>query len=306
MDLNSQLFVRGIDKKAWAHGWIWSVASHAIVFIPLVMSVHSIPVAQETFQWDVEIVSNGSSTSQPSKETAETSAKEDSSSRAATPASKRSSPLASKLKKPALESSAMRESAHMTEPTQLMAMREPQHAEVSTSQSEMAEPPTDSVLFGQPPSEPQITAPPSDPSPFDSNERQQPSDHAEGSEPASSSPQDTQSNERAVPASRSSSAGEVKRPDYGWLATALRARIEALKRYSEQARSNGWEGRVVVATTVQADGRLMDIRVVESSGHSSLDEDAKQILRDTSPLVLSQPLKSAQVTVKVPIVFGLH
>jgi TonB family protein len=123
---------------------------------------------------------------------------------------------------------------------------------------------------------------------------------------ASSPPQETLSNERAVMASRASSAGEVKRPDYGWLAAAIRARIEEIKRYSEQARSNGWEGRVVVATTVKADGRLMDIRVVESSGNGSLDEDAKQILRDTSPLVLSQPLEAAQVTVRVPIVFGLH
>lgn len=185
-------------------------------------------------------------------------------------------------------------------------MREPQHAEVSTSRSEVAEPPSDSVLSGQSAGETQIASAPSDPSSLESNEKRPSSDPAQGSETSASPPQEALSNERAVMVSRSSSAGEAKRSDYGWLAAAIRARIEEIKRYSEQARSNGWEGRVVVATTVKADGRLMDIRVVESSGNGSLDEDAKQILRDTSPVVLSQPLEAAQVTVRVPIVFGLH
>lgn len=306
MDINFRLFVWRIDKKAWAHGWIWSVVSHAIVVTPLVMSVQSIQVVQETFQWNVDIVSNGSSASQPSEATAETSLTEDSFSRAAASVPKRASSLASKSKEPMVKPSAMQESVLMTEPTPHVAIREPQHAEVSTRPSEAAEPPSDSVLPGQTTSEPQAASAPSEPSPFDSNEKQPSSDHAQDSEPASSLPQDTRSNERVVPASRSLSVGDAKRPDYGWLAAALRARIEEIKRYSEQARSNGWEGRVVVATTVTADGRLMDIRVIESSGHGSLDEDAKQILRDASPMVLAQPLGAVHVTVKVPIVFGLH
>ena len=333
MDVHPQRFVGEIDKPAWAHGWIWSVVSHAILVTTLIVSVQSIQVVQETFQWNVELVSNGSSASQPSEATAETSLREDASSRAATPATrqteqrpqtehhmvgvsaarsdpsiqKRSSSLASKSKEPVLESSAMREPVLMAEPTTPVTKRAPQHAEVSTKPSELAESPSDSVLSGQSVSEPQIASPPSDTRPFDSNERRpSSSDPAQGSEIASSPPQNRVLNERAVMASRTSSVGEAKRPDYGWLAAALRARIEEIKWYSEQARSNGWEGRVVVATTVTADGRLMDIRVVESSGHGSLDEDAKHILRDASPMVLVQPLGAVHVTVKVPIVFGLH
>ena len=307
MDINSQSFVGEIDKTARAHGWIWSVVSHGVLVTALAMSVQSIHVAQETFQWNVDIVSSESSAPQPSTETAETSLTEDSSSRAAAPASKRSSSLARKSKEPVLKSSAIRESVLMTEPTSRVAMGEPQPAEVLTKPSESVEPPSDSVLSWQSVSEPQIVSPPSDPSPIDSNERRPSSfDLVQGSEMASSFPQDTMSNERAVMASRTSSVGEAKRPDYGWLAAAIRARIEEIKRYSEQARANGWEGRVVVATTVQGDGRLMDIRVIESSGHGRLDEDAKQILRDASPMVLVQPLGAVHVTVKVPIVFGLH
>lgn len=111
--------------------------------------------------------------------------------------------------------------------------------------------------------------------------------------------------EGSMPVSRLSS-GESKRSDYGWLAAALRTRIEEIKSYSTEARTHEWEGRVVVAASVKADGRLVDIRVVESSGNGYLDEDAKQMVHYASPMTLSQPLGSAQVTVKVPIVFGLQ
>lgn len=104
----------------------------------------------------------------------------------------------------------------------------------------------------------------------------------------------------------SSSSGESTRPDYGWLAGAIRERIEEIKRYSTEARDNEWEGRVVVAASIKADGHIVNIRVVESSGNGRLDADAKAIVGYASPLTLSQPLGSSQVTVKVPIIFGLQ
>lgn len=104
----------------------------------------------------------------------------------------------------------------------------------------------------------------------------------------------------------SPSLGESTRPDYGWLAGAIRERIEEIKRYSEEARANDWEGRVVVAASIKADGHIVNIRVVESSGNGRLDADAKAIVGSASPLALSQPLGSSQVTVKVPIIFGLQ
>ncbi len=109
----------------------------------------------------------------------------------------------------------------------------------------------------------------------------------------------------SAPAS-SSSLGESTRTDYGWLAGAIRERIEEIKRYSAEARDNEWEGRVVVAASIKADGHIVNIRIVESSGNGRLDADAKAIVGYASPLVLSRPLGSSQVTVKVPIIFGLQ
>lgn len=116
----------------------------------------------------------------------------------------------------------------------------------------------------------------------------------------------TEAREESGPIARVPSAGESKRSDYGWLASALRTRIEEIKSYSAEARTHEWEGRVVVAASVKADGTLVNIRVVESSGNGYLDEDARQMVRYASPMTLSQPLGSAQVTVKVPIVFELQ
>lgn len=100
--------------------------------------------------------------------------------------------------------------------------------------------------------------------------------------------------------------GNPMRPDYGWLGQALRARIEEVKRYSVEARANAWEGRVVVAAAILADGRIVEIRVIESSGNRQLDEDAQAIMEQVSPLMLSRSIGSAKVTVKVPMIFGLQ
>ena len=331
MDVHSQWCVG--DRAARAHGWICSVVSHGVVLTALVMSVEPVQV-QETFQWDVEIVSKGSPVSQPvqasgpssespaNEETSETSRKETAFRRAITPTSERidkkpftervvdvsaarsdpsiqkhSPSSAIEPKELELESSAIRETA--------VTLKESQHIEVLAKASEAAMPSSASVLSEQSTSDPPISAPQADTRVIDFNGKQASSDSAQESETAVSSPHDATLNQRVM-ASNSPAMGESKRPDYVWLATAIRSRIEELKKYSEQARSNGWEGRVVVATTVQADGRLMDIRVVESSGNGRLDEDARQILHDASPMVLSQPLQAAQVIVKVPILFGLH
>jgi TonB family protein len=98
----------------------------------------------------------------------------------------------------------------------------------------------------------------------------------------------------------------VVRSDYGWLAHTIRERMEEVKRYSVEARANEWEGKVVISASILADGRIVDIQVVESSGNRRLDEDAKTMVGYVSPLTLSQPIGLAKVTVKVPIIFGLQ
>ena len=94
--------------------------------------------------------------------------------------------------------------------------------------------------------------------------------------------------------------------DYGWLAEALWSKVEQLKRYPHMARMNRWEGRVVLRVVIREDGHLLDLAVAESSGHSVLDQDALEILRQASPLKLKHPLGKSQVVVQVPISYRLQ
>jgi protein TonB len=96
------------------------------------------------------------------------------------------------------------------------------------------------------------------------------------------------------------------RRDFGWVGLALRARVEEIKRYSLDARLNEWEGRAVVAVEILADGRIINSRIVESSGNLRLDEDACALVSRASPLKLARSLEVEQLTVRIPIVFSLH
>jgi protein TonB len=94
--------------------------------------------------------------------------------------------------------------------------------------------------------------------------------------------------------------------DYSWLADALWREVERLKRYPHIARMNRWEGRVVLRAVIRDDGRVMDLRVMQSSGYDILDQDALEVIRQASPLKLKHPLGQPQVTVQVPISYRLR
>lgn len=55
--------------------------------------------------------------------------------------------------------------------------------------------------------------------------------------------------------------------------------LNAPPEYPEEARLQGWHGRVVLAVTVAPDGAVTDLRVQSSSGHALLDEAAMRAVR---------------------------
>lgn len=96
------------------------------------------------------------------------------------------------------------------------------------------------------------------------------------------------------------------RADYGWLAEALRAKVEQLKRYPYLAKINRWQGNVVLEAVIQADGSIEEITVVQSSGYAMLDQDAAALLRGASPLALAHPLGESHVVIHIPIGYRLE
>ena len=94
--------------------------------------------------------------------------------------------------------------------------------------------------------------------------------------------------------------------DYGWLANVLFAKVEQIKRYPYLAKNNRWQGNVVLQAVITEDGRVIDIKVVESSGHAMLDRDAITLLEQVSPIRLEHPLGQPQVVVQIPIGYRLE
>lgn len=87
----------------------------------------------------------------------------------------------------------------------------------------------------------------------------------------------------------------------------LAARIRQNRFYPAACRRLGEQGRVVIGFVIQRDGRLDDIRVVQSSGYERLDNAARQAVErasPTSPLPASFP--SNNRAVQVPVDFVLR
>ncbi|WP_447977659.1 TonB family protein [Candidatus Nitrospira bockiana] len=94
--------------------------------------------------------------------------------------------------------------------------------------------------------------------------------------------------------------------DYQWLVEALWNRVMQLKRYPYIARLNRWEGQVVLRAVIKADGTVAELEIAKSSGHTILDKDAMEVIRQASPLKLKHPLGKPQIVVNVPISYTLQ
>jgi len=288
--------------------WLWSVAIHGALVGAMVWSGLTLPRqdAQAVFQWEVQLIS-GESPSASSMEGEETSLKPE---------------------RPAGESFADRRSApvntsaHVTVRRETAPVTAPPAEPVAIAENEVI--PIESVAVvtateefvratdGRSASTDWSTDASRDETTMeveqdDSTARVQApsgsefSDRATGLEDRGELIAESGSPVQAV-----TSAQAPVRRDFGWVGLALRARVEERKRYSVDARLNEWEGRAVVAADIVTDGRIIDARIVESSGNHRLDEDARALVSSVSPLKLARALEADRLTVKIPIVFGLR
>jgi protein TonB len=92
---------------------------------------------------------------------------------------------------------------------------------------------------------------------------------------------------------------------YAWLMDLLRRRIVSLQAYPHLARMQGWEGVVVVKTTINSNGDLVDAVVTKSSGYGALDEDAIRLMHRVCPVHLTHDLGKSKIAVMVPIRYRL-
>ena len=132
--------------------------------------------------------------------------------------------------------------------------------------------------------------------------------------PSIAPPVTTLLSEKSVPAA--SSAAQVAaltppgsnrpaRADYGWLSEAILRRVEELKRYPAEARVDRAEGKVVVKAVINEDGSVDDVEIFQSSGSTTLDKAAVDLMQRAAPFSLPHALGRPRVTIKIPMNYRL-
>lgn len=99
----------------------------------------------------------------------------------------------------------------------------------------------------------------------------------------------------------SGSAGARKGPRF-----RLGAPGNPIPKYPERARRQGYEGRVVLAVQVSAEGEPLSVRIAKSSGYSILDEAARRTIRRWRFGPAAESVGANVGMVRVPITFRLE
>lgn len=82
--------------------------------------------------------------------------------------------------------------------------------------------------------------------------------------------------------------------------------ISRNKRYPKDAVTHRVEGQVLIEFTLARDGHLVASKILESSGSSSLDGEALDLLKRTEPFApIPSSVRQPQITLKLPLRFSL-
>jgi periplasmic protein TonB len=89
--------------------------------------------------------------------------------------------------------------------------------------------------------------------------------------------------------------------------TLLMRKLQQFKRYPSGAQARGEEGVAMLAFSVDRDGRVLDRKIVRSSGHTDLDNEVLAMIERAQPLpAFPRSMGEAQLSLTVPIRFSLR
>ncbi|MTI59356.1 MAG: energy transducer TonB [Firmicutes bacterium] len=85
------------------------------------------------------------------------------------------------------------------------------------------------------------------------------------------------------------------------------SKIAAAQRYPQYARDQGFEGEVLVEFIIKGDGELGKIKVINPTGHPSLDQESMAIVKRAAPFPpLAEDEENNLLTMRITIVFKLE
>lgn len=158
-----------------------------------------------------------------------------------------------------------------------------------------------------PPESPPPEAPPADTPPSTEPPAEEPPAAAEPApetEPESESTPEIASQPAPAPREVSPPSDAEIRNDY---LRRFNAQVERHKQYPKQARRMGRQGRVVMMIQLDAAGQLINLQIVQSSGHLALDTAATQAVTDAAPFPPPpQPAFDAAPTFQMGLSFELR
>lgn len=86
----------------------------------------------------------------------------------------------------------------------------------------------------------------------------------------------------------------------------LAGALATQQRYPRIALLRQWQGTALLQLELAADGRLLGVRVLASSGHDTLDRQALDMVRAAIPLpAMPAALAGRALTVEVPVIFRI-
>jgi periplasmic protein TonB len=291
-----------IESGAMMRSWGWSVALHTAVWgLGFWLISQPVIVPQPIFQWEVSLISPSQQSSNDIPSSDASSQVDDRIRPVATKSAGKSAAAAPSVQSVIHRTEAAGEpvlAEEGTESTQSMvpvAVPNPSEADYSTTF-----PPSDMAAPPQTVGESQNDVDDEVQEPYASNGQSAAvtAQRADGS-----SDQPTQAE---LPPSIVAKASSLEaRADFGWLMRMLWGRITERKRYPHEARMNQWEGRVIVRVVINEQGQLLDASVAMSSGYEVLDRAALEVIRESCPLTLSQPLGRERIVLRIPIQYKL-
>jgi len=100
--------------------------------------------------------------------------------------------------------------------------------------------------------------------------------------------------------------GGAPRVEATWQ-TVLLKHLQQYKRYPQSAQTQGEQGVVLLGFSVDRNGRVLEHRIVQSSGHADLDDEVMAMIERAQPLpAFPTSMTQSKLDLTVPIRFSLR
>jgi periplasmic protein TonB len=133
--------------------------------------------------------------------------------------------------------------------------------------------------------------------------RERPKNPTEAPAPRTSAPPHT---DRIAPAKQAQAGTSAAAAALSNYRQSLAVHLQRFKQYPSSARAAGEQGTPVVVFSVTRDGQATGLRLVQSSGHASLDAEAAAEVRRAQPLPAPPPeIPASSLTFSVPFNFTM-